>query len=295
MSQMLAPWSAGEGAAAHPPLQESGTSGRKLATSAGTRADAGENAVVLLRLQSALLGHYFRLQQAERKLSIRARKSRPSTGRVVVRQIELERQRLGRELHTGVGQMLAAIRLQLEVIAAELPEAPAAVRQALGRISTLAADALEQVRAVSRRLHPPEWQRLTIEAALQQLWEISGIPQKFEAVLRIEPLPAQPELEVKAMIYRTAQEAFSNLTRHSRATRVELTLAVRGDNVVLSIRDNGVGFDAGSLFSAPASIASGIGLRSLRDQAESIGGNLMIESGPTGTKLEFSAPLTLQG
>jgi len=116
------------------------------------------------------------LQRAERDLSIFARQRRQGNGRGAVRQIELERQRLGRELHTGLGQMLAAIRLQLEIVAALLPDPPTLVQQALSRISTLANEALEQVRSVSVRLHPPEWQRLTLETALQQLWDISGIP-----------------------------------------------------------------------------------------------------------------------
>jgi len=75
----------------------------------------------LLHLESSLLRHYLRLQLAERDLSTFARNRRRGTGRGAVRQIDLERQRLGRELHTGVGQMLAAIRLQLEIVAASNP------------------------------------------------------------------------------------------------------------------------------------------------------------------------------
>ena len=71
-------------------------------------------------------------------------------------------------------------------IALELPAPPDKVRQALDSISTLAADTLEQVRAISRRLHPPEWQRLTLESAVRQFWSVSGIPQRFEAELRID-------------------------------------------------------------------------------------------------------------
>jgi len=207
-------------------------------------------------------------------------------------QIELERQRLGRELHTGVGQMLAAIHLQLEIIGAQAIEPPAAVKQALGRISTLANEALQQVRAVSRRLHPPEWQRLTLEAALVQLWDISGIPQRFQTSLRITPLPHEPALEVKVLMYRATQEALSNLIRHSRATRIDLRLEPIDGSLVLTIQDNGVGFDARRQFSAPANVAAGIGLRSIREQAASIGAKLTVESSPVGTKLEVSAPFS---
>jgi two-component system NarL family sensor kinase len=243
-------------------------------------------------LENSLLRHCLRLQCAERDLSTFAWRHRRGTGRGAVRQIELERQRLGRELHTGLGQMLAAIRLQLEIVATLLPSPPELAKQALNRISTLANEALEQVRSVSARLHPPEWQRLTLEAALQQLWDISGIPQRFEASLRIQPLPHEPDLEVKVLIYRAAQEALSNAVRHARATRVDVVLETRDDCAILTIRDDGVGFDVAGLLRGPASVASGIGLRSIREQAAALGGKLEIQSGPAGTRLIVSVPFS---
>jgi len=246
----------------------------------------------LLHLESSLLRHYLRLQLAERDLSRFARDRRRGIGRGAVRQIDLERQRLGRELHTGVGQMLAAIRLQLEIVAALLLDPPGLVQQALDRISTLANDALEQVRSVSARLHPPEWQRLTLADALQQLWDLSGIPQRFEASFRIQRLPHEPDLEVKVLLYRAAQEALSNVARHARATRVEAALETRDDCAILTIRDDGVGFDVAGLLRGPASVASGIGLRSIREQAAALGGRSEIQSGPAGTTLVVSVPFS---
>lgn len=249
-----------------------------------------ESEAALLRLQGRLSLHYFRLLKAERILARRAYGRRGSGGTRALRQIELERERLGRELHTSVGQQLSAIRLQAEVIASEVPAGSSPVRQALDRIFTLTADALEQVRSISKRLHPPEWQRLSLSAALEQLWELSGIPQRFEASLVIGPLPREPELEAKILVYRAAQEAVSNLIRHARATRVNAALAERAGQLVLTFQDNGVGFDAARVFTAPPSVTGGIGLRSIREQAESVGGKLEIESGADGTKLEVSVP-----
>jgi signal transduction histidine kinase len=251
-----------------------------------------EEVAGLLHLQSSLLRHCFRLQLAERDLSTLARQRRRESGRAAVRQIELERQRLGRELHTSLGQMLAAIRLQLEIIASHFPDPPALVQQALSHISALANEALEQVRSISKRLHPPEWQRLTLEAALQQLWNISGIPQRFEASLRIQPLPHEPDLEAKVLVYRAVQEALSNVVRHARATRIDVALEAHDDRVVLRIQDNGVGFDVAGLLRGPAGMASGIGLRSIREQAAALGGKLEIESGPAGTTLVVSVPFS---
>ncbi|HLK67947.1 MAG TPA: sensor histidine kinase [Bryobacteraceae bacterium] len=246
----------------------------------------------LMRIQSNLLRHCFRLQHVERDLSTLARQRRRGGGRPSVVQIERERQRLGRELHTGVGQILAAIRLQLEIIGAQVPEPSPTVKDALGRISLLSNEALEQVRSVSRRLHPPEWQRLTLENALRQLWDLSGIPQRYEATLNIAALPHEPTLEVKVLMYRAAQEALSNLARHSQATKIDLSLHLIGESVVLKIQDNGVGFDVRRQFSAPPNVASGIGLRSIREQAASVGGKFVIDSSPSGTTLEVSAPFS---
>jgi signal transduction histidine kinase len=264
--------------------------GQALWMSSRARTTLGEEAGGLLRVQSRFIQHYFRLQSAERNLSSLTQASGFSAGASAVRQIELERERLGRDLHTGVGQLLVAIRLQLEVIATQLPDAPAGVQHALDRIGTLASDAGEQVRSLSRKLHPPEWQRLSLETAVRQLWDSSGVPQRFEASLRIQPLPREPEQEAKVLVYRAVQEALTNLVRHARASRVEMTLESSGDRVVLRIQDNGVGFDVGRLLSAPANVTQGIGLRSIREQASSLGGKLEIGSGAGGTILELSVP-----
>ena len=234
--------------------------------------------------QRRLTGYFSRLLGL-RRLFGGPRQRRERSGRIAIRQIEMERQRLGRELHTGIGQMLAPIHLQLEVISAELPSPPPNVGHALQSISTLAADSLAQVRDISKRLHPPEWQRLTLESAIRQLWEISGIPQRFQASLAIHPLPFEPSLEAKILIYRGLQEALSNVVRHSRATRVALALEASDGQLVLSVGDNGVGFDALRAFSAPPSLASGIDLRSIRETAQELGGKLEVKSGADGTTL----------
>jgi signal transduction histidine kinase len=250
--------------------------------------------VEVLRLEGRLLRGYFRLVEEERRLGEQVRRQRGgNTGRRMIRQLEQERKRLGRDLHTGVGQALAAIRLQLELIGAEMPLPPPKVRQALENIGRLAADALDQVRAVSRRLHPPEWQRLTLGEAVRQLWQTSGMAERYSAELRIEALPGEPVPEVKVLIYRALQEALSNIVRHANATIVEAALRAEGERVVLSVKDNGVGFDVARLRAAEANLGTGIGLRSIREQVAGCGGNFDMESGPLGTKLVVSVPMSI--
>jgi signal transduction histidine kinase len=249
---------------------------------------ADEATAEVSRLESRLVQKFFRLLHQEQLLAVQARNRRRGGERATIRLIEWERQRLGREMHTGVGQMLAAIRLQVELIEATLPDPPPRIRRSMESILRLAEGALEQVRSVSQRLHPPEWQRLTLESAVQQLWDLSGIPDHFRAQLQVAPLAVEPVVEVKALIYRAMQEALSNLLRHSKATEVAASLKTVDDRVVLTVVDNGVGFDVDSLRTAPASVSAGIGIRSIREQVEGIGGKIDIESGPSGTTLVVS-------
>jgi signal transduction histidine kinase len=246
---------------------------------------ASQQPAALRQLEQKLLSNYFRLLRIERRLSEKAARKRPGAGQVAIRQVEVERRRIASELHTGVGQMLAAMRMQLELVTSNLNDPPEVVRQALANLSALSAGALDQVRSVSRRLHPPDWQRLTIVEALRQLWMVSGVPLSFDARLDLAPLAEEPALEIKTLIYRTAQEGLSNIAAHSQARKVAMSLESHGDTLTLTLQDDGVGFDATSLVSTPSNLAAGIGLQTLAEQASAAGAKLQIESGPNGTKL----------
>jgi two-component system, NarL family, sensor kinase len=251
-----------------------------------------EQTAALAGIETGLVRHYFRLQSVERSLASLTRQlRRAGGGRQAVFQVERERRRLGRELHTGVGQLLAAIRLQLEVIQTQRVEQPVPVRQALDRIGTLAGEALEAVRSVSHRLHPPAWQSLSLADALGALWETSGVPQAFQAEIELDPAAGDPPLESKILLYRAAQEAISNLTRHAHATRCRLELRLRDGQAVLTFEDNGIGFNVERVWLSSGAANSGIGLRSIQEHADAVGGRFLIQSGPKGTKLEVSAPL----
>jgi two-component system NarL family sensor kinase len=102
-------------------------------------------------------------------------------------------------------------------------------------------------------------------------------------LLEQEPVP-----EIKALLYRTLQEALSNLVRHSRATKVEARLGTSGERLTLTVWDNGIGFDTARVLAAQADLRSGIGLRSVREQVEDVGGDFIVESGTVGTKLVIS-------
>ncbi|MFZ1145915.1 MAG: histidine kinase [Bryobacteraceae bacterium] len=244
-------------------------------------------------LEGEILSRFFRLQQTASKLVAQARQRQAGGGRAVIELIENERARLGRELHTGVGQLLVSILRQAEMAQAQLLGTGSAVSETFGRISTGASEALALVRSMSARLHPPEWQRLTLEAALEQLCQISGIPQRYQAELELATLPVQPEPVIKTLFYRAAQEAISNIDQHAHASRLRLALNASAEKIELTVWDNGPGIDTAALAAAPARIATGLGLRSIREQAAAVGGKMMLQSGPLGTKLVISAPFAV--
>lgn len=208
-----------------------------------------------------------------------------STGRVILRELERERSRIARELHAGAGQPLAGIKMNLEMLDDCGAALPPQGREALARLQTLAQQAFEQVRAVSHSLHPPVWQNLTIAEALRNLIESSGLASRLTIRLDLGRLPAEPPHATKIALYRCAQECISNITRHSSATSLTISLGVRGTMIQLRIQDNGNGFDQ-------ANPGKGIGLQALNDHASALGGRCEISSGPAGTAVAIELPLT---
>jgi signal transduction histidine kinase len=209
-----------------------------------------------------------------------------SSGLTIVRELERERSRIARELHAGAGQPLAGIKLNLEMLddcAAALPQAG---REALARLQTLVKQALEQVRAVSHRLYPPDWQGLTTADALRYLVQSSGLAERVEVIIDIRQLTVEPSQTIKIAIYRCTQECISNVMRHSGATRFRLSLMPAGPMVELRLEDNGHGFPQESV-----SGATGIGLLAIREHTKALGGRCDISSGGEGVRIRVELPL----
>jgi signal transduction histidine kinase len=216
-----------------------------------------------------------------------ARSTSRNSGRTIVGELERERSRIARELHAGAGQPLAGMRLNLEILdecAALLPQRG---RDALARLQILAGQAFEQVRAVSHNLHPPDWQGLNTGDALRSLVHSSGLVNRLTVDIDIHPLPVEPSHAVKITIYRCAQECISNVARHSGANRFRMSLLADGPMIELQVEDNGVGFSIGS------SSDKGIGLLSIREHAEDLGGAFDISSGPGGVRVSVRLPLAV--
>jgi two-component system sensor histidine kinase UhpB len=211
-------------------------------------------------------------------------------GRSLLEEIERERGRIARELHAGAGQPLAGIKISLEPVDdlfRAMPQSiPEEAREAIARIHHLTDAALSQVRAVSHRLHPPQWQELSAVEALRMLVNESGVTRKCAATLKLGPLPVEPSHSIKVVLYRCAQECISNVLRHSGASRFGLTLIPEGGAIRMIVSDDGCGIPN------DAAARGGIGLASIREHVRSVDGIFGISNGSQGTTIQISLPLT---
>ncbi|MGE5139360.1 MAG: PAS domain S-box protein, partial [Rudaea sp.] len=201
---------------------------------------------------------------------------------------EEERRHLARELHDRIGSNLSALTLNLGMVRNALPHSGAeAVGARLSDSETLLTETVQQVRDVMADLRPPELDELGLLAALDQharlvanranvAYEVSG----SEPVPRLSPI-------VEIALFRIAQEAFNNVIKHARATRIALALRPANGRVILSIMDDGAGFD----ISARRARATGLGMTTMRERAEAIEAHLSVESSRgKGTQVTIDVP-----
>src|SRR5271157_1806689 len=207
---------------------------------------------------------------------------------------EDERRRIGRELHDEAGQSMLLLRLQLEMIERD---APATLRPRLAEARTIAERTVEELRRLIAALSPAGLDRLGLKSALRQLAARFRKTHPAGLRLRIPALAERLPAPTEEVIYRVAQECLQNIAKHSRASRVNLSLLTADKSIRLSVADNGAGFCAETARNQPMSF----GLAGMRERAALLGGTLAVRSAPgEGTRITLqlprsSAPVTRNG
>jgi two-component system NarL family sensor kinase len=209
----------------------------------------------------------------------------------VVDSQEQERARLSRDLHDGISQWLVSIKLQIEAGIIRLQgnaEQQIKARASFERTADELNNVLGEVRRISHNLRPTLLDDLGLAAALDHLAhefsEHSGMPVVFSARGNTDKL--QPV--IGTVLFRIAQEALTNIERHAGARHIELALSSMRGQVVLSIVDDGAGFDPEGVETHPQ---RGIGLRNMLERLDAIGGTLDIASSAAGTTVRASVEL----
>ncbi|MEV0995990.1 sensor histidine kinase [Nonomuraea sp. NPDC050202] len=191
---------------------------------------------------------------------------------------EGERQRIARELHDEIGQSLTVVLLGLKRV---VDRAPADLKEDLHGVQETVRASLDEVRQVARRLRPGVLEDLGLHSALSALAtdvsRMSGIP----VTRHLQPDHPALGPDVELVLYRIAQESLTNIARHARATRAELSLADEDGRLVLRITDDGRG----------GALQDGAGIRGMRERALLIGARLTVDSPPgQGTRVSLVIP-----
>jgi signal transduction histidine kinase len=238
---------------------------RDLATQAGAAAHA-------VRLTVALRSSLEELRQSRKRL---------------VAAQEEERRRIQRDLHDGLGPVLASMRLRLEACLNAAQETKDPLTSDLERLYELVGQTTAEIRRLVYNLRPPVLDQLGLVSAVKQHCERfgreTGIEVGFEAEENLS-IPAAAE----AALLRVVQEALLNVGKHAHASRVEVRLGRRDGWLVLEVRDEGVGFEANGQIDR-----KGTGIGSMRERVELLGGTLQLTGRPgIGTEVEACIPLS---
>ena len=195
-----------------------------------------------------------------------------------------ERQRLARELHDSVSQALYGITLGSDAALTLLERDPERVAEPLQYVRSLAEAGLAEMSALIFELRPESLENEGLVAALEKQAASLRARHEVEVHAALCEEPDVP-LEAKEMLYRIGQEALHNTVKHARAGNVKLMLRCDTQGIVLEIEDDGAGFDPSGSFPGH------LGLKSMRERAERLGGRLEIESGlGEGTRIRASVP-----
>jgi signal transduction histidine kinase len=233
----------------------------------GTFSLADQRLIVLLAAHAAIAIENARLHERSRELSI----------------VE-ERNRLARELHDSVTQRLFGVALAAESASTLLARDPDAAASELRRVSELARGAMEELRAVVFELRPGSLEAEGLATVLRKHVDVLRRVSGVSIALKVRDVPRLAP-EQATQVLRIAQEALGNALRHAGAAHIKVGLERQDCTLVLKVIDDGVGFDPS------AARSRRLGLTSMSERAEELGGTLLVESVVgAGTMVRLEVP-----
>ncbi|HLN03758.1 MAG TPA: sensor histidine kinase [Bryobacteraceae bacterium] len=230
----------------------------------------------ILRLERQSAARYLQVMRAQNEL-------KELSARLVKAQEE-ERRAISRELHDEVGQSLSALLMELGNLAAVAPRNLEPLQRHLESIRKLAESSVQVARNMALLLRPSMLDDFGLVPALEfqarEISKLSGMAVSVEAGEIFDPLPD----DHNTCVYRVVQEALHNCARHAHARSVRIRVCQAADRILLSIQDDGRGFDAQRV--------RGLGLVGMEERVEHLGGTFQVRSEPGhGTVLDVELPL----
>jgi signal transduction histidine kinase len=197
---------------------------------------------------------------------------------------EAERKRVASGLHDSLGQQLLIVNNELQLNKTSTERKDEDIDRAVSTVK----DAIKEVRAIASNLHPHQMEKLGFRAAVGSMIETVGHASSIEFIKEIEDVGDVVSKEQQINVYRVLQEALANAVRHSGATSVSVVLARVGDEVQMSVRDNGKGFAPG----ASSDGRQGFGMKMMQERVRMCVGTLTVDSVEgKGTTLSMVIPI----
>jgi signal transduction histidine kinase len=262
------------------PIQCRGAVYGILGAHSRSRRDYSRDHLNFLKLVANVLAAAIERERDEAELRCQ-REQLQSLSRKLIEAQEAERRTIARELHDDFGQVLTAIRLNLQKGGRDHSESIQLVDEAIGRMRELA-----------HALRPSILDDLGLPAALR--WYVPREAKRagLEARLEVADLPRLPAV-LETTCFRLVQEALTNVARHAQARRVQVELAMRDRSLLLTVRDDGKGFDARAA-RRRAARGDSQGLLGMKERVSLVGGELEIDSPPgRGTSVHARLPVPL--
>lgn len=215
---------------------------------------------------------------------------RNGLSRSLIGLLDEEKSKIAAELHDNVGQLLVSIKMDLERIRAKIDAAPGPMNELVEAAIGKSVEAIRDLREIAQGLKPASLQYVDLVAALHNLFEDikgrSGVRIHFFH----DKVPKEMAFPVKLAFFRIAQEALTNVIKHSKATEAHFTLSRRGNTLMMTAEDDGIGFDSNSRKRSAEKPT--LGLCIMEERAAQMGGELSIESSMgQGTHLLVEIPL----
>jgi signal transduction histidine kinase len=198
---------------------------------------------------------------------------------------ERERRRVGQDLHDGLGQHLAGMELMMHALKQNMASVSKSGAAQLEKLSEYLREAIRQSKALARGLSPVDLQANGLMSALEELAANVSAMFRLNCTFRCSTPVLISDNAAATHLFRIAQEAATNAVKHGQARRIEIELRREKGQLLVSVRDDGKGFDAS------AQRGDGMGLSGMRYRAQMIGGKLTVEPGNGGgTIVTCAAP-----
>jgi signal transduction histidine kinase len=201
-----------------------------------------------------------------------------------------ERRRIARELHDSVGQMLAALGMNLAAVGTDL-ERLTKTAVAVNDSAALVQQLSQEVRTISHLLHPPLLDEAGLASALR--WYVDGFAQRSKIKVDLE-FPAdfgRLSRESETAIFRTVQECLTNIHRHSESPTARIRIITSGSDIRVEVEDRGKGIPPERQFEMESMGIPGVGIRGMRERLRQLGGSLDIHSSGKGTLIVAHLPV----